>query len=109
MENKKDTITIPIGKLKKINLWKILSLILVIILFLTLLNFTGKDTSVSKEVANQKVIDFAKKQGAENIKVLNTQEFENFYEIEISIDENSIPVYITKDGNYFIANTPIKI
>ena len=83
----------------KANIWMTISIVLAIILVIIGICLMGG--SISKTVAGQKVIDFANAQGV-SVTVLGVTSKGNLYEVNISVQGQDMPVYVTKDGKYFV-------
>lgn len=81
---------------RKINLWMIISIVLAIALIVVLV----WPHSISKTAAGQKIVDFASSQGVQ-ASVVNINNKGLFYEVNVSVQGQAFPVYITKDGKYF--------
>lgn len=92
--------SIKFSNVKK-NPWMIASVILgiaVIILLVMTLSGTGiAGKTVSKDAAGNNVINFAKAQGLD-AKVLGIMDKGAFYEVNLSMNNQEFPVYVTKDG-----------
>ena len=88
---------------KKINVWMIASIVLAIVIIVML----AWPHNVSKAAAGQKVVDFAKAQGAD-VTVLDVKPQGSFYAVNLSLQGQDMVVYITKDGKYF-ANSVVDL
>lgn len=84
----------------KKNPWIISTIILAIIAMALLYTGGGIGASVSAEEAGQKIIDFAEAQGAQ-ASLVEVNEKNGFYEVVISMQGQELPLYVTKDGEYF--------
>jgi len=85
------------------NYWILSTVILTILLLIvtfTTCGFTGAAT-VTADEAGQKVLEFAKSQGA-NAEFVSASDDGSLYEIVLSIDGQEIPVYVTKDGKTLV-------
>ncbi|MFH1801586.1 MAG: DsbA family protein [archaeon] len=75
----------------------------IIVLIFLIINFTGGLTGsvISEKKAGEFVMDFVNSQvsGAE---LVNINDDGNLYEVNVLYDGQTIPLYITKDGKYFI-------
>ncbi len=98
IDNNPDTINF--SKFKK-NPWMPVSLILIVVVVILLfMIFTGTEVggkSVSSTIAGNNVIEFAKSQGLQ-ASVLNIVDKGAFYEVDLSMNNQQFPVYVTKDG-----------
>ena len=100
-----DTITIK-------NPWKILTIILFIIIILLIymlyspnnqyVNNSNSGGNVDGETAGKKAVEFLNTRSPETIEYISFTDLGNIYEITISYQNQNLPIYITKDGNYFI-------
>lgn len=92
-----------IQKQVKKNPWVISTFVLgIIALILLVIVFRGGITGnvISADVAGEKLIAFANAQGADAtlVKVNDNGEF---YEVVVSINGQELPLYVTKDGEFF--------
>lgn len=102
-----DTITIPIGGLKK-NPWILSTFILgIITIFLIAVSFKGNGftgNSVSEKMASESLVNFINSQGNGNAEVVSTSAEDGFYKVTVSFQGQNIPVYVTMDGKYLVTN-----
>ncbi len=102
MNEEKKAITI-----KKADLWKFSTFILLAILIvLIVLSFSGlgiTGKAVSEKEAGQAMLDFALTQGID-AEILSIENEGDFYLVILSIEDQQIPVYVTKDGKYFTSS-----
>lgn len=100
----KDTIKIPIPRLKNPWILIIILLIICLVLFYFLVNKPIKISSgqISGQEAGQKIANFLSDRSGQNVQYASYQDLGNIYEITVSYQNETIPVYATKDGNYFI-------
>lgn len=91
---------INFSKIKK-NPWMPASLILgIVVIILLIMMFTGNGISgktVSGTIAGNNVLEFAKSQGLE-ASILSVADKGVFYQIDLSMNNQKFPVYVTKDG-----------
>lgn len=101
IDNNPDKVISKFGTKMKKNPWMTVSLVLgiaVIVLLVFILRGSGVTGNVvAVGDAEQNVLDFASSQGLDAT-IINSTEKGPFYEIVISIQNNSFPVYVTKDG-----------
>lgn len=91
------------NKLKQ-NHWTISTIVfatLALVLAVILLTGSQSVMTISPEAAGQKVVAFAKNQGAKAELVSSTDEG-SLYEIVLSINGQEVPVYVTKDGKTLV-------
>jgi len=90
-------------KLKK-NPWMISTIVLGIIVVILLVGGFGGITGnvISEDFAGEKILDFASSQGAD-ADLVKINDKGNLYEVVLLMEGSEFPVYITKDGNYFIS------
>lgn len=95
-----DTIKIP--KIKINNYWKLTSIILIILVIILFYRqqFSGFSTSPKK--AGEKIVNYLNERTDGGVSYNSYKDLGNLYEITVDYQNNKIPVYITKDGNYFI-------
>jgi hypothetical protein len=79
----------------------VLALLVVLLLLANVFNFTGK--TISAEKAGQNLLDFATAQGLE-AEVSSVERDGNFYLVTLLIQDEEVPVYVTKDGKYFTSS-----
>lgn len=96
-----------IKKSNQINPWMIATFVAVLLLLILGFNtMTGKavtcEGEVSKEIAGENLIKFAKAQGAE-ASLISIEEEGTLYEATISLEGQNVPIYVTKDGKNMVA------
>ena len=74
----------------------ILSLVLLFSLFSG--GFTG---NVTKAVAGEKILKFYQSMGVEELSLESVSEVSGLYEVNLKYKEQTIPIYVTKDGKSF--------
>lgn len=89
-----------------INPWMILSIVLAIGLIGVLIYYNYYSTggaSVKGEVAGQKLVDFLNLRTGGGVKMVSAEELgSNLYTVTVSYQGQDIPVFVTKDGSYFV-------
>ena len=83
--------------------WMISTIILgIVALILLIVILRGGITGnvVSADSAGKNLIDFANAQGA-NVTLVGVKDDGQFYEVTVSIQGQSLPLYVTKDGKFF--------
>jgi len=97
-------------KLRK-NPWMVSTIVLAIFtLILLYFSFQGGITGnvISGDSAGNKLVDYLNSKTGGGVSYVSSKDLGNLYEITVSYKEQDIPVYTTKDGNYFIqAAVPI--
>lgn len=95
---------------KRKNDWKILSGILaVVVIILLVLVFYGKmNGGLSGDAAGKKIVDFLNEKTGGGVEYISAVDQGNIYEVTVSYQGKEIPVYVTKDGKYFV-QSPIPI
>jgi len=105
MENSE---TIKIPKIKINNYWK-LSTIILIILLIFLIYKNPLSNSISSKKAGEQMVKYLNDRTGGGVSYDSYKDLGNIYEITVNYQNAKIPVYITKDGNYFIQTLiPIK-
>jgi len=92
---------------KKENIWMSVSIVLVVILIISLgFNYFGNSgASISKDAAGNKAVEFIQTSfGADVSEFTNVTDLGDLYEIIVPYQGQDIPVYISKDGKYFISS-----
>ncbi len=110
-ENEKEETKSKIPKI--INIWKITTIILILILFILLgAQLTGMFLSKSyltSQEAGEKALKYINdnfvKPGTQ-ASLVSVKEMSDIYNVTISYMNRSVPVYITKDGNYLFVYPP---
>jgi len=91
---------------KKKNDWKILSAILgiVIIILLAYLIYSKSGfNSISGETAGNKLVEYLNTKTGGGVEYLGAEDMGgNLYAVSVTYQGQTIPVYITKDGKYFV-------
>ena len=86
------------------NPWIAINIILgILIIVLLIITFNGGLTkkSVSVDDAGAKITEFAQTRGID-LKIIETKDMGSLYEVIVSINGEELPLYITKDGQYFV-------
>jgi glutaredoxin len=87
----------------KKNPWMISTIILgILALILLIIVFRGGVTGnvISADVAGERLIEFANSQGAAAT-LVEVNDNGEFYEVVVSINGQELPLYVTKDGEFF--------
>ena len=88
------------------NPWKIatiiLGVIIVILLYMVIANTGLSASSISGENAGKIVTDFLNLQTGGGVNYISHNDLGDIYEVTVSYESQNVPVYITKDGNYFV-------
>jgi len=101
IDNDPDVIKIP--KIK--NTWKISTFILIIIIIVLLIMPSESNTptkDISGQDAGQKLVNYLTSRTEGEMKYVSYKDLGNIYEITVNFQRSNIPIYITKDGNYFV-------
>jgi protein-disulfide isomerase len=101
---------------KDVNMWKIFSLGLIVILcvtvFIILSGVGATATSVSPEAASDKAVTFINDnlvQPGTTATLVSNEEVGGLYNVTVSYQGNDIPVFVTKDGKYMFLASPLDI
>jgi len=109
-EEKKKVITV---KLPAVNLWMIVSLVLLVILVLNIAGFLPFKTTgmfvLGTQDAAKKAIDFINNNVVQTGKVelVSVKEFSGMYEVITTYQGQQIPIYVTKDGSALFLSQPL--
>ncbi len=94
------------------NPWVLSTLVLgVITLILLIANFSGGMTGgvISEGYAEDAIMDFVKSQGAD-AEFVSVEEDGNFYKVTILFQNQEMPLYVTKDGEFLVQGlTPLNL
>ena len=85
--------------------WMVVSIVLgvaVVLLFFLNGGITGM-TVVSKDKAGQLMVDFLNEKVGGGVELIDVAKEGNLYEITVNYQGQDIPVFMTKDGRYFIS------
>jgi hypothetical protein len=99
---KSNTLTFKVPS--KDSFWRISAIVLAVLLVIVLINGNGSSgigMTVSSEDVGQKVLEFANSQGAE-AELLSVNDDGALYEVILSISNQEVPLYVTKDGESFM-------
>ena len=90
--------------LKKMNKnpWMFASIVLSVLLILSLVTIFNGDKGVSKAVAGQIILDFANEQTGGGVELIEVNEVSGLYEVNVLFQGQSLPLYITKDGETLV-------
>ncbi len=89
----------------KKNPWIVASVVLgIICLVLLVMVFNGGVTGqvISQSEAGDNVVKFLNLQTGGGVEYVSAEDIGNLYEITVSYQGNDIPVFVTKDGEYFV-------
>ncbi len=93
------------------NPWILSTFVLGVVTLIFLIgNFSGGITGnvVSKDVAGEKILEFANQQGAD-AELVGVEEVGNFYEVTLIMDGRDVPLIVTKDGEYFLSGNLVSL
>lgn len=98
-KKKSDEIEIPVK-------WLTIGLVIIVIVALIFIlprvgiNL-GIGNTVSQSQAEQNLLDFFEREiPTSQLEVIESSDQGDFYEFMVSIDGETVPLYVTKDGNY---------
>ncbi len=97
-------------KIKKKNSWVISTVVLaIIVIILLVINYTGLTGSVVGEGdAASKLVDYLNTIADGEVTFVSSEDLGDLYEVMVSYRGDQVPVYITKDGEYFVQGiTPL--
>ncbi len=101
-----------IKKSVKRNPWIVLSIVLGVVCIILLVVFVRGDSMggvVSQEKAAEDVVAFLNQRTGGGVEYVSAEDIGNLYEITVSYQGNNIPVFVTKDGEYFVQGAvPLK-
>lgn len=86
-------------KLSK-NYWAIATIVLAVLLILVLI-FPRGSSGIGAKVAGERVVSFVQANGGD-AKLISTKEENGLYLVTISIQDQDLPVYVTKNGEYLM-------
>ncbi len=104
MENKKQESQSENFFNKSTNIWKIVSVTLFIIIIAVIFGNGSGSKSISENVAGTTLVDYLNAQTGGGVEYISSKDIGNLYEITVSYQGQNSPLYITKDGEYFIQN-----
>lgn len=90
-----------IKKSIKRNPWILTSIVLLIILLIVLFK-GGMGGGISQEKAGESVVEFLNLRTGGGVEYVSGEDIGNLYEITVSYQGNNLPVFVTKDGEYFV-------
>ena len=93
-----------LGKKIKKNPWMVVSAVLaIIVIVLLILNFTGITGNVISEGdASDKLLEYLNSRTGGGVELIEVEDNGNLYAVLVKYQGQEIPVYITKDGEYFV-------
>ena len=88
----------------RVPIWKLLTFLFAIAFVIVLVLYVrgGNFSSVSEENAGKKLVDFLNVQTGGGVTYISSKDLGMVYEITVSFEGQNVPVYVTKDGAYFI-------
>jgi Cys-rich repeat protein len=90
---------------KKYNVWMVVSIILavaVIVLLFFMLRGGVTGNAIKGEDAGKKLVDFLNLRTGGGVEYISYEDKGDIYAVSVSYQGQNIPVYITKDGEYFV-------
>jgi histone deacetylase complex regulatory component SIN3 len=89
------------------NLWKISAIIFAVLFVATLIflfrgNLTGN--VISRDAAGEKLVDYFNSRTDSKLTYVSAKDLGNIYEITVTLDNETTPFHITKDGKYWVQN-----
>lgn len=110
LEQKKEVIEIPVGKffgnIRK-NPWVLSTIVLVIALAVLLFLKSGNSingNTVNEDVAAEKLLSFINSQGRGTATLVSAEQEGSLYKVIVNYQNQDIPVFLTLDGNYLVAD-----
>ncbi|MFH1474217.1 MAG: hypothetical protein ABIE55_05010 [Candidatus Aenigmatarchaeota archaeon] len=101
---------------KEMNMWKVLSLVLIVVVCISLFFIFGGATSgmtiLDPQDAADKALAFINDnlvQPGTTASFISVEENAGMYNVTVSYQDNDIPVYVTKDGTYVFLAAPVDI
>lgn len=95
-------------KISKVRIWQLISGVLLLALIISLFTgvFKGNVTGevISSSDAGNSLVKYLNAQTGGGLSYISSKDIGNLYEITVSYQGQNIPVYVTKDGEYFIQN-----
>jgi protein-disulfide isomerase len=91
-------------RISKIKLWQIISIILLVISLALLFigDFKKTGNVISEKEASESIAGYLNSLTGGGITLSNSRDLGNIYEVNVLYQGQAIPVFITKDGKYFI-------
>jgi hypothetical protein len=86
------------------NSWMIATAIVgIIAIILLVMLVTGSGgSSITGKVAGEKVIEYLNVKTGGGVEFISTEDIGNLYQVTVSYNSQEIPVFVTKDGEYFV-------
>jgi len=85
------------------NPWILSSLVLgLIIIIMLILNFTGIGGAISGNTAGENLVSYLNSITGGGVEYISYEDLGSIYLVLVKYQEKEIPVYITKDGQYFV-------
>jgi hypothetical protein len=91
----------PTQKIRK-NPWILVTIVLGILVILLVLQSMYSGKVVSEKKAGDSIVGFLNKQTSGGVEFVSSKDLGSVYEITVSYKEQEIPVYVTKDGKYYV-------
>jgi len=91
----------PTQKIRE-NPWILIAIVLGIIVILLVLQNLYSGKVVSEKAAGESLVGFLNKQTDGGVEFVSSEDLGSVYEITVSYQNQDIPVYVTKDGKYYV-------
>ena len=90
-------------KIKKLQIWQGVAVILAALLIISFYTNGFNRNSINKETAKTRVDDFLKQilQGQNKAEIINIKEEKGLYLVDINLDGKTFNSYLSKDGTLF--------
>lgn len=87
------------------NPWKIIAVVLgIVVIVLLIFMFRGGLTGnvISESSASDKIVEYLNSRTGGGVTFVSAEDAGSLYKVTVLYKEEEIPVYVTKDGNYFV-------
>jgi protein-disulfide isomerase len=91
----------PTQKIRE-NPWILATVVLAILAALLLVSSFTTGKVVSEKAAGESIVGFLNQQTSGGVEFVSSEDLGSVYEITVSYQSQEIPVYVTKDGKYYV-------
>ena len=105
IDNNPDNKVSKLGENIKKNPWMLISAVLAVaVIVLLFMNMNGGVTGnvIGGDTAGERIVEYLNSRTGGGVEYISSKDIGNLYEITVSYEGQNLPVFATKDGEYFV-------